>query len=80
MTMQSQEFYEPLRRGPITLIPRKVEFSCEICKKPGKGSANMRVHPGKCRAALIKKNAKLAAERRKRRKLAAGAANACPAA
>jgi hypothetical protein len=40
----------------------------------------MRVHPGKCRAALIKKNAKLAAERRKRRKLAAGAANACPAA
>jgi hypothetical protein len=44
-------------KPPILLVQRRVEYVCSVCKKPGMGPPNARVHPGRCRDAYTIKRA-----------------------
>jgi hypothetical protein len=61
-------------RPPILLPDRKSHFVCAVCGKPGFAALNAKVHPGKCRDEWSRRNSARTAERRRRQKLAARAA------
>ena len=64
-----------LRRPPVMLMNRIVEFTCVECGRMGYGPPNARVHPGACFVAHKKKIAARTIARSKR--LRQMAAEAC---
>jgi hypothetical protein len=67
MTTNNEPYYT-IYKPPLILVNPQKRFVCAVCGRPGKGPANARVHPGRCREEhnrrIAKKNAANSREKR----------------
>jgi hypothetical protein len=56
-----------MRKPPILLVARKVQFTCLVCQRSGEGPPWMKVHAGRCRIQHSRNLAKRSIERNKKK-------------